>query len=118
MLKSKNGSGLAKSYDFEKGSIQTANLKLLPLSRQVFCGDREVELANKEFELLYFLASNPNIVFSKDALFDKIWGMDAMGDTATVAVHINRIREKIGIDKENLKLIETVWGAGYRFRKK
>ncbi len=118
LLKSKNGSGLAKSYDFEKGSIQTANLKLLPLSRQVFCGDREVELANKEFELLYFLASNPNIVFSKDALFDKIWGIDAMGDTATVAVHINRIREKIGIDKENLKLIETVWGAGYRFRKK
>lgn len=117
-LKSKNGSGPAKNYDFEKGSIQAANLKILPLSRQVFCGDREVELANKEFELLYFLASNPNIVFSKDTLFDKIWGMDAIGDTATVAVHINRIREKIGIDKENLKLIETVWGAGYRFRKK
>lgn len=117
-LKSKNGSGSAKNYDFEKGSIQAANLKILPLSRQVFCGDREVELANKEFELLYFLASNPNIVFSKDTLFDKIWGMDAIGDTATVAVHINRIREKIGIDKENLKLIETVWGAGYRFRKK
>lgn len=117
-LKSKNGNGLVKSYDFENGSIQAAGLKILPLSRQVFCGDREVELANKEFELLYFLASNPNIVFSKDTLFDKIWGMDAMGDTATVAVHINRIREKIGTDKENAKLIETVWGAGYRFRKK
>lgn len=72
-------------------------------------GDREVELANKEFELLYFLASNPNIVFSKDTLFDRIWGMDAIGDTATVAVHINRIREKIGPDEETLKLIETVW---------
>ena len=81
-------------------------------------GEREVELANKEFELLYFLASNPNIVFSKDTLFDRIWGMDAIGDTATVAVHINRIREKIGPDEEILKLIETVWGAGYRFRQK
>lgn len=115
-LNSKNGSGRPKKSDFENGSIQAAGLRILPLSRQVFCGDREVELANKEFELLYFLASNPNIVFSKDTLFDKIWGMDALGDTATVAVHINRIREKISIDKENAKLIETVWGAGYRFR--
>ena len=103
---------------FEEGSIQVGDLKILPLSRQVFVGDREVELANKEFELLYFLASNPNIVFSKDTLFDRIWGMDAIGDTATVAVHINRIREKIGPDEKTLKLIETVWGAGYRFRQK
>lgn len=92
--------------------------KILPLSRQVFVGGQEVEMANKEFELLYFLASNPNIVFSKDTLFDRIWGMDAIGDTATVAVHINRIREKIGTEEKNQKLIETVWGAGYRFRKK
>ena len=117
-LKCKNGIGLAKGYDFENGSIEVANLKILPLSRQVFCAEREVELANKEFELLYFLASNPNIVYSKEALFDKIWGMEAIGDTATVAVHINRIREKLGIDKDNQRLIETVWGAGYRFRKK
>lgn len=117
-LKCKIGSGLAKGYDFENGSIEVANLKILPLSRQVFCAEREVELANKEFELLYFLASNPNIVYSKEALFDKIWGMEAIGDTATVAVHINRIREKLGIDKDNQRLIETVWGAGYRFRKK
>lgn len=103
---------------FEQGSIEAAHLKILPLSRQVFAGNTEIELANKEFELLYFLASNPNIVFSKDILFDRIWGLDALGDTATVAVHINRIREKIGIDEENMKLIETVWGAGYRFRKR
>ena len=83
----------------------------------MFVGEKEIELTNKEFELLYFLASNPNIVFSKDALFDRIWGLDAMGDTATVAVHINRIREKIGTDEANAKLIETLWGAGYRFRK-
>ena len=107
----------SQNKEFEKGSIQVAHLKILPLSRQVYVQDKEIELANKEFELLYFLASNPNIVFSKDALFDRIWGMDALGDTATVAVHINRIREKISADKANSSLIETVWGVGYRFRK-
>ncbi len=106
-----------KGNEFEKGSIEAAHLKIIPLSRQVFVGEKEIELTNKEFELLYFLASNPNIVFSKDTLFDRIWGLDAMGDTATVAVHINRIREKIGTDEANAKLIETLWGAGYRFRK-
>ena len=114
----KKGNMRKEEAEFEKGSIQTAALKILPLSRQVYVGEEEVELANKEFELLYFLASNPNIVFSKDTLFDRIWGFDALGDTATVAVHINRIRDKIGICEENQKLIETVWGAGYRFRKK
>lgn len=111
-----NNSG-KKENEFEKGSIVAAHLKILPLSRQVFAGEKEIELTNKEFDLLYFLASNPNIVFSKDALFDRIWGLDALGDTATVAVHINRIREKIGTDEANIKLIETLWGAGYRFRK-
>lgn len=107
--------------EHEKGKIEAGNLKILPLSRQVFVGENEIELPNKEFELLYFLASNPNIVFSKDTLFDRIWGMDALGDTATVAVHINRIREKLsGKNKAGRKeanYIETVWGAGYKFRK-
>ncbi|MGI6557294.1 MAG: response regulator transcription factor [Pseudoramibacter sp.] len=76
---------------------------------------REVSLKNKEYELLVFLASNPDIVFSKETLFDRIWGMDAMGDTATVTVHINRIREKIEIDSSHPEYIQTVWGAGYRF---
>lgn len=114
----KKSSAETEKRAFEEGSIQVGALKILPLSRQVFVGEREVELANKEFELLHFLASNPNIVFSKDTLFDRIWGMDAIGDTATVAVHINRIREKIGPDENVAKLIETVWGAGYRFRQK
>lgn len=114
----KKSCGVPDRQAFEEGSIQAGSLKILPLSRQVFVDGREVELANKEFELLYFLASNPNIVFSKDTLFDRIWGMDAIGDTATVAVHINRIREKIGPDEGTQKLIETVWGAGYRFRQK
>lgn len=69
----------------------------------------------KEFDLFVFLAQNPNIVFSKDTLFDRIWGLDSLADTSTVTVHINRIREKIEADTANPKYIETVWGAGYRF---
>lgn len=75
----------------------------------------KVKTANREFELLVFLADNPNIVFSKDQLFEKIWGFDYVGDSATVAVHINRIREKIEKDPANPKYIETVFLAGYRF---
>ena len=72
-------------------------------------------MANKEFELLMFLAQNPNIVFSRDTLFDRIWGMEALGDTDTVTVHVNRIRGKIEEDPSNPRYIETIWGAGYRF---
>lgn len=92
------------------------NLRILPEAWRVYVGDREVKLTNKEFELLIFLATNPNMVFSKDRLFDRIWGFDSLGDTATVAVHINRIREKIEEDSSNPRFIETVWGAGYRFK--
>ncbi|WP_313294606.1 winged helix-turn-helix domain-containing protein, partial [Faecalispora jeddahensis] len=66
--------------------------------------------------LLLFLAQNPNIVFSRNVLFDRIWGMDSVGETNTVTVHINRIREKIEKDTSNPHYIETVWGAGYRFK--
>ena len=92
------------------------DLKILPEAWRVFVGDREVKLTNKEFELLLFLASNPNMVFTKDKLFDRIWGLDSLGDTATVTVHINRIREKIEEDSADPRYIETVWGAGYRFK--
>lgn len=76
---------------------------------------KELRFPNKEFELLRFLAQNPNYVYSKEQLFEKVWGYDYIGDPATVAVHINRIREKIEQDSNNPKLIETVWGVGYRF---
>ena len=76
---------------------------------------KELRFPNKEFELLRFLAQNPNYVYSKEQLFEKIWGYDYIGDPATIAVHINRIREKIEQDSNNPKLIETVWGVGYRF---
>lgn len=77
---------------------------------------REVTLTNREFELLLFLAENPNIAFSKETLFDRVWGMDAVGDTATVTVHVNRLREKLEDDTGSPDYIETVWGVGYRFR--
>ena len=84
---------------------------------KVYKGGKEIKLPNREFELLKFLAMNPNIVFSKEQLFEKIWGYDYMGDSATVMVHINRIREKIEDDSKNPKILETVWGAGYRLNK-
>lgn len=85
-------------------------------ARRVFVNDNEVTFTHKEFDLLVFLATNPNVVYSKDSLFDKIWGLDAIGETSTVTVHINRIREKIEDDSSNPTYIETVWGVGYRFR--
>jgi len=85
-------------------------------SRRVFVHDQEVILTAKEFDLLYFLAVNPNHVFSKDQLFEKLWGMDALGDSQTVTVHIRKLREKIEIDASKAQYIETLWGAGYRFR--
>lgn len=96
-------------------SIQHGELEIQPETHRVFRSGQEINLTNKEFELLLFLAENPGIVFNKDKLFDQIWGLDAMGDTATVMVHINRLREKIEPDPSEPIYIETVWGAGYRF---
>jgi DNA-binding response OmpR family regulator len=93
------------------------NVRIQPESWKVYKGTREIRLPNREFELLRFLAENPNIVFSKEQLFEKIWGFDYVGDSATVMVHINRIREKIEDDPKNPKIIETVWGAGYRLNR-
>jgi DNA-binding response OmpR family regulator len=94
--------------------LQVGTLKILPLSYKVYRKEQEVKLPNREFELLKFLAQNPNIVFSKDHLFERIWGYDYLGDSATVTVHINRIRDKIEDDPSNPQIIETIWGAGYR----
>lgn len=85
-------------------------------SHRVFVRDREVSLKNKEYELLLFLVTNADMVFDKDALYENIWGIDAAGDNSTVAVHINRLREKIEDDPSDPQYIETVWGVGYRFR--
>jgi len=84
--------------------------------RQIFMNGIEINLAQKEFDLLLYLAENPNRVFTKDELFEKIWGYDALGDTATVTVHIGRVREKIEVSTSVPQYIETVWGSGYRIR--
>lgn len=105
--------------DREKGKpqfLEIRHLRIYPKERRVLVKGDEITLTNKEFELLLLLAENPNIVFSKERLFDRIWGMDAMGNTATVTVHINRLREKVEENSALPQMIETVWGAGYRFR--
>ncbi len=106
------GTGVVQA---QENCIDLGTLKIYPLSRRVIANGKEVSMANKEFELLMFLAQNPNIVFSRDTLFDRIWGMEALGDTDTVTVHVNRIRGKIEEDPSNPRFIETIWGAGYRF---
>jgi len=106
----------SKGEGKEHELISIGNLSIDINARRVFVNKTEVTLTNKEFDLLLFLSSNPNIVFSKDDLFNKIWGFDALGETSTVTVHINRIREKIEDDSSNPQYIETVWGVGYRFK--
>lgn len=107
---------LTESKEVKEEEISYRSLTILPKSRMVYLDKKEVVLVNKEFEVLLFLAENPNIVFSKDTLFDRIWGLDSMGDAATVTVHINRLRDKLGKNSSKTQFIETVWGAGYRFR--
>ena len=97
--------------------IRVHDLRILVNSWKVYKGDREIKFPNREFELLKFFAMNPNIVFSKEQLFEEIWGYDYVGDSATVMVHINRIRDKIEDDSKNPKILETVCGAGYRLNK-
>ena len=96
--------------------LRAGNLRLNTVTRRVFVDGQEVELKNREYELLQFLMLHPDMVFSREELYEKIWGLDAMGDNATVAVHINRVREKIEPDPSHPRYIQTVWGAGYRFR--
>ena len=94
--------------------LTVGDVQIFPQSWKVFKAGREIKMPNREFLLLKFLAENPNIVFSKERLFETIWGFDYVGDSATVTVHIGRIREKIEDDPARPELIETVWGAGYR----
>ena len=97
--------------------IDLGNVQILPQSCRVVKGGREIKMPNREFALLKFLAEHPNTVFSKEKLFETIWGCEYMGDSATVTVHIGRIRDKVEDDPARPKLIETVWGAGYRLNR-
>ena len=99
----------------ESSVIEIGPLRILPKSWKVYKNGEEIKMPNREFALLKFLAENPNVVFSKEHLFEAIWGYDYVGDSATVTVHIGRIRDKIEDDPAHPRLIETIWGAGYRF---
>ena len=97
--------------------LQWGDLSIDREGHRVYLKGEEVPMPNKEFSLLLFLAENPGVVFSKETLFERIWGEDSLGDTATVSVHVNRIREKIESSSTKPEYIETVWGVGYRVRK-
>jgi len=109
-----------KRYERLKGHmiseiIQHKGLEINPASHKITVNGQNVQLTTKEYDLLLFLATNPNIVFTKVHIFDTIWGDEYCGDTATVAVHIQKIRKKIEKDSANPEFIETLWGTGYRF---
>ena len=97
--------------------ITIGALKLQKASRRAYINDTEIVLTNKEFDLIYFLAKSPDTVFTKEELFNEIWNYDSMGETSTITVHVNRIRDKIKEIDPNLDFIHTVWGRGYRFMK-
>jgi len=96
--------------------IEIRGLKIDKTARRVYVDGEEKAFTTKEFDLLTFMAQNPNHVFTKEELFRKIWDMDSIGDIATVTVHIKKIREKIEFDTAKPQYIETIWGVGYRFK--
>ena len=106
---------LGKKEPLQKSEISIRGLVIDKVAHRVYVRNQEVIFTTREFSLLEFLASHPNRVFSKNELFERIWGMDSSGDIATVTVHVRKLREKIEIDPSNPQYIETVWGAGYRF---
>ncbi len=96
--------------------IEIRGLKIDKTARRVWINGEEKNFTTKEFDLLTFLAQNPNHVFTKEELFSKIWDMESIGDIATVTVHIKKIREKIEFNTAKPQYIETIWGVGYRFK--
>lgn len=98
-------------------TISVGPLSADPSARRIFKNGTEIPLKNKEYELLLFLMRHPGQVFSREDLYELIWGLESMGDNITVAVHIGRIRDKIEDDPSSPKLLQTVWGVRYRFNK-
>ncbi|MBB5263438.1 DNA-binding response OmpR family regulator [Catenibacillus scindens] len=96
--------------------IEIRGIKIDKTARRVYVNGEEKAFTTKEFDLLTFLAENPNHVFTKEELFSKIWDMESVGDIATVTVHIKKIREKIEFNTSKPQYIETIWGVGYRFK--
>ena len=109
-------SGLIGSGMPANDVIEIRGLKIDKTARRVWVNGEEKNFTTKEFDLLAFLAQNPNHVFTKEELFSKIWDMESVGDIATVTVHIKKIREKIEFNTAKPQYIETIWGVGYRFK--
>ena len=107
---------LIGSHVEENKLIEIRGLKIDTTARRVWVNVKEKAFTTKEFDLLTFLASHPNHVYTKDELFSEIWDMESIGDIATVTVHIKKIREKIEYDTSKPQYIETIWGVGYRFK--
>lgn len=105
------GSGIKKNE-----IIEIRGIKIDKTARRVYVNGEEKAFTTKEFDLLTFLAENPNHVFTKEELFSKIWDMESVGDIATVTVHIKKIREKVEFNTSKPQYIETIWGVGYRFK--
>ncbi|MEI3198969.1 MAG: response regulator transcription factor [Lachnospiraceae bacterium] len=105
------GSSVAKN-----DVIEIRGIKIDKTARRVWVNGEEKNFTTKEFDLLTFLAENPNHVFTKEELFREIWDMESIGDIATVTVHIKKIREKIEVNTAKPQYIETIWGVGYRFK--
>lgn len=100
----------------ETKRITLGDIMLEPDTRRVWVDGKEKELPNKEFQLLEFLMEHPDVVFSRESLYTRIWGLDSLGNTSTVAVHINRLRETVEKDPANPRHIITIWGVGYKFK--
>ena len=100
----------------ENEIVEIRGIRIDKTARRVYINGEEKQFTTKEFDLLTFLASNPNRVFTKEELFREIWDMESIGDIATVTVHIKKIREKIEADTSKPQYIETIWGVGYRFK--
>ncbi len=107
----------SKTATTKQEIIEVRNIVINTEMRQVFVNDHEVDLTAKEYELLLLLISTPNKVFTKDEIFEKVWGFNSERDIPTITVHIRKLREKIEFDPSNPEYIQTVWGVGYKFKK-
>ena len=103
--------------DPTENSIAYGDVRIDPRTRKVQVGQRKIDLTNKEFDLLFFLAKHPGQVFTRAQLMDQVWGYEFYGDASTVTVHMRRLREKIETNPAEPRYLATVWGVGYKFEK-
>lgn len=107
---------LTSKQEQKNNTVTIGNIIIDKDDHRIYVRGKEIVTTAKEYDLLLFFTTNPNRVFSKEQLFEKIWGFNAYGDTSTVTVHIRKLREKIELDSSDPQHIETIWGAGYRFK--